>query len=142
MNYNMMQKFLIPTISLVFYYGLINWSLKFRTAQFRIFQKVSLGLLKCYKGRWWQQKENRANIGGIKNSSNTCSLSHFLKGKFLKTKFHTHIKQLDRKSKWTKPSGKPRYRQSDNIKMVLTQTGYENVDGFIWLMIWNSGWIL
>jgi hypothetical protein len=35
------------------------------------------------------------------------------------------------KTKW--------YGQSDNIKMDLIQTGYENVDGFIWIMIWNSG---
>jgi len=49
-----------------------------------------------------------------KNRSNTCSVSHFLKGKFLKTKFHI---KLDRKFKWMKPSGKPRYGQSDNIKM-------------------------
>jgi len=41
-----------------------------------------------------------------------------------------------------KPSGKLRYGQSDNIKMDLIQTGYENLNGFIWLMIWNSGWIL
>jgi len=102
------QRFLIPTISLVFYYGFTNWSLKLRRVQV---QNISESAI---KGRWEQQKENTAHTGGTKNRSNTCSVSHFLKGKFLNTKFHI---KLDIKFMWMKPSGKPRYGQSDNTKM-------------------------
>jgi len=109
-----MQKILIPTISLVFYYGFTNWSLKLRRAQV---QNISERVYKIPKVLSKEGGSNRRRRETYrtdkKNSSHTSSLSHFLK-----TTFHTHIRQLDRQSKGMKPSGKLSYGRAMILKWI------------------------
>jgi hypothetical protein len=41
-----------------------------------------------------------------------------------------------------RPLGRPRRRWDDNIKMDLGETGFGDVDGFIWLRIGTGGGLL